>query len=186
MRGVITAPKRVVTGAFTLLFSFPSDIPLTPADIKVETIEGDALGHVKDSFGGSGKHYHLLCYLPDARAGKSRFSVTKAGVRVEPVIVEYDTVRTVIVTWGTPVKRNRKIDIPVTFDASIKRLRKQHFRVSEPMSYQLYGQGDTYELVVSPARAVKRFRVTISGTIEKINGLRADIQENQLTVTSDQ
>lgn len=183
MRGVITAPKRVVTGAFTLLFSFPSDTPLTPADIKVETIEGDALGHTKDSFGGSGKHYHLLCYLPDARAGKSRFSVTKAGVRVEPVVVEYDTVRTVIATWGTPVKRNRKIDIPVTLDASIKRLRKQHFRVSEPRSpYQFYGQGDTYELVVSPSRAVKHFRVTISGTVQKTNGLEVVIKRNSLEV----
>ena len=183
MRGVITAPKRVVTGAFTLLFSFPSDIPLTPADIKVETIEGDALGHAKDSFGGSGNHYHLLCYPPDARAGKSRFSVDRTGVRVEPVVVEYDTVRTVIATWGTPVKRNRKIDIPVSFDAPIKRLRKQHFRVSEPRSpYQLYGQGDTYDLVVSPARAVTRFQVTISGTIEKTNGLRANIEAVSLAV----
>lgn len=183
MRGVITAPKKVVTGAFTLLFSFPSDIPLTPADIKVETIEGHALGHAKDSFGGSGNHYHLLCYLPDGRAGKSRFSVDKAGVRVEPVVVEYDTVRTVIATWGTPVKRNRKIDIPVSFDASIKRLRKQHFRISEPRSpYQLYGQGNTYDLVVSPSRGLTRFQVTISGTIEKTNGLRAEIEAVSLAV----
>ena len=182
MRGVITAPKRVVTGAFTLLFSFPSDVPLTKTDIKVETLEGDALGHAKDTFGGSGKHYHLLCYLPDARAGKSRFSVAKTGVRVEPVIVEYDTVRTAIATWGTPVQRNRKIEIPVTFDASIKRLRKQHFQVSEPMPYQLYGQGDAYELVVCPSRAVTRFQITISGTVQKNNELAVAIPLNTLEV----
>ena len=183
MRGVITAPKHVITGAFTLLFAFPSDISLTPADIKVEVLEGDALGHAKDSFGGNGNHYHLLCYLPDARAGKSRFSVVKAGVRVEPVIVEYDTIRTVIATWGTPVKRNQKIDIPVTFNASVKRLRKQHFQVSEPRSpCQLYGHGDAYTLVVSPARAATRFRVTIAGTVQKTSGLAAVIEANVLEV----
>lgn len=183
MRGVITAPKKVITGAFTLLFSFPSDMVLTAADIQVETIEGDALGHAKDNFGGSGNHYHLLCYLPDARAGKSRFSVTKAGVDVKPVVVEYDTVRTVIATWGTPVKRNRNIEIPVTFDTPIKRLRKQHFRVSEPRCpCQLYGSGDAYDLVVSPARGLTRFRVTLSGTVEKTNGLEAVIEANVLEV----
>ena len=183
MRGIITAPKKVITGAFTLLFAFPSEIPLTPADIKVETLEGDALGHAKDNFGGSGKHYHLLCYLPDARTGKSRFSVVKAGVSVQPVIVEYDTVRTVIATWGTPVKRNGKIDIPVTFDASVKRLRRHHFRVSEPRCpCQLYGYGDTYELVVSPAPTLTSFRVTLSGTLEKENGLEALIATSSLEV----
>ena len=183
MRGVITAPKKVITGAFTLLFSFPSEIVLTPTDIKVETLEGDALGHAKDSFGGGGNHYHLLCYLPDERSGKSLFSVTKAGVDVKPVVVEYDTVRTVIATWGTPVKRNRQIDIPVTFDTPIKRLRKQHFRFSEPRCpCQLYGQGDTYDLVVSPSRAVTRFQVTISSTVQKTNGLKAVIAAEPLKV----
>lgn len=183
MRGVITAPKKVITGAFTLLFSFPSDIPLTLTDIKTETLDGHALGHAKDNFAGSGNHYHLLCYLPDARAGKSKFSVVKAGVTVEPVIVEYDTVRTVIATWGTPVQRNGKIDIPVTFDASVKRLRKQHFRVSEPRSpFQLYGSGDAYELVVSPPRGLTRFRVTIAGTLQKTNGLEALIEGIPLEV----
>ena len=182
MRGVITAPKKVITGAFTLLFSFPSDIRLTLDDIQVETLEGDALGHAKDTFGGRGKHYHLLCYLPDARTGKSRVSIAKTGVAVQPVVVEYDTVRTVIATWGTPVKRNRQIDIPVTFDASVKRLRKQHFRLSEPMSYQLYGSGNAYNLVVSPARALTDFEVTLSGTVEKANGLEAIIKVSSLEV----
>ena len=66
----------------------------------LETLEGDALGHTKDSFKGAGKNYHLLCYLPDERKGKSRISIVKDGLIVAPVIVEYDTVRTVHATWG--------------------------------------------------------------------------------------
>jgi len=173
MRGVITAPNKIITGAFTLLFSFPSDIDLTAADIQVETLEGDALGHAKDSFRGRGNHYHLLCYLPDERAGKSRFSVTKPGVDVAPVVVEYDTVRKVVATWGTPVKQNRKIEVPLSFDASIRRLRKQHFLLFKRHQFQVYGTGDTYQLVVSAADAP--FRVVVSGTVQKTNGLQAVI-----------
>ena len=180
MRGVITAPKKVITGAFTLLFSFPSEIPLTPADIKVETLEGDALGHAKDSFGGNGNHYHLLCYLPDARAGKSRFSVVKAGVSVQPVIVEYDTVRTVIATWGTPFRRGDRIELPVSFGVPIQGLKKRNFRLSVPAPFQLYGTGDTYSLVV-PQRQ-QNFTVAVSGAIRKINGLAAVIERSSLEV----
>ena len=182
MKGVITAPKKIITGAFTILLAFIRPIELTAADVVVETLEGDALGHTKDSFGGSGTNYHILCYIPDARSGKSRISVVKDGLVVAPVIVEYDTVRTVHATWGDPVQRNRKIDIPVTLDAPVRRLRKQHFQVSEPMPCQLYGSGETYNLVVSPSRAQARFQVTLSGSVEKMNGIRADIQRTILEV----
>ena len=87
-------------------------------------LEGDALGHKKDNFGGSGANYHLLCYIPDARTGKSRISVVKEGLEVEPVIVEYDTVRTVQSTWGSPMKRGSKIEIPVFFGTEIRNLKR--------------------------------------------------------------
>ena len=182
MKGVITVPKKVITGAFTILLTLIREIELTAADVHVETLEGDGLGHTKDSFKGAGKNYHLLCYLPDERKGKSRISIVKDGLIVAPVIVEYDTVRTVHATWGQPVKRNRKIDIPVTLDTPVKRLRKQHFLVSEPMLSQLYGSGDTYNLVVSPSRAQARFQVTLSGTVQKANGLEAVIEAIYLEV----
>ena len=180
MRGVITDPKRIITGAFTLLFSFWRDVDLTMADIRVETLEGDALGHSKDNFGGSGSNYHLLCYLPDARAGKSRFSVTKAGVDVEPVTVEYDTVKTVHATFGTPAVSGKKVEIPISFDIPIQRLRKTHFRTSLPIPCQLYGGGDAYQLVLSPL--VDVFSVSIKGTVEKSNGIKAAIVERTLEV----
>lgn len=182
MRGVITVPKKVITGAFPILLTLIREIELTADAVHVETLEGHALGHHKDSFAGAGKNYHLLCYLPDERKGKSRISVVGEGLDVPSVIVEYDTVRTVHATWGQPVKRNRKIDIPVTLDAPVKRLRKQHFQVSEPMPCQLYGSGDTYNLVVSPARGLTGFRVTLSGTVQKTNGLEAVIEKSFLEV----
>ncbi|MYB94132.1 hypothetical protein F4054_15090 [Candidatus Poribacteria bacterium] len=71
MRGVITAPKNIIKGTFTILFSFPSDIVLTQADIIIETLEGDALGDAKDSFGGGGNHYPPAL-LPDERKEREK------------------------------------------------------------------------------------------------------------------
>ena len=95
IKGVISAPRKIITGAFNVRFTFQREIELTVADVVVNTLEGDALGHTKDSFGGSGENYHLLCYLLDGIKGKSRISVVNDGLDVESVIVEYDTVRTV-------------------------------------------------------------------------------------------
>ena len=127
------APKKVITGAFNIRFAFPKDVALTQSDIIVMPIEGDALGHVKDTFGGSGANYHLLCYIPDARKGKSRISVVKGGVDVTPVIIEYDTVHTGHRDVGnTGSNVVRKVEIPVSVDVPIRNLKKQNFQVSYP------------------------------------------------------
>ncbi|MDE0398911.1 MAG: hypothetical protein OXL96_14035 [Candidatus Poribacteria bacterium] len=183
MRGIITAPQNLIKGAFTILFSFASDIVLTQADIIIEPIEGDALGHEKDTFGGSGGHYHLICYLPDARRGKSRIRIAKNGVTVEPVIVEYDTVQTVIVTYGDPIRRNRKIEIPITIDAPVKQLRKQHVQLSEAMPFSLYGNDDIYQILVSPPSDLTQFQITITGIVEKTNEVQAVIPAATLEVS---
>ena len=182
MKGVITVPSGIITGAFNILFDFIRPIDLTAADVVVETLEGDGLGHAKDTFGGSGASYHILCYIPDARSGKSRISVVKDGLIVEPVIVEYDTVKTVRATWGTPIPRGTKVEIPISFDVAIEHLKKRHFRFSgfPGFPFHLYGSGDTYSLVL-PNRT--GLTVTVSGAVRKSNGIRADIQEEQLLVS---
>ena len=174
MRGVITVPQKVVTGAFTLLFSFPLDIVLTSDDISVETLEGDDLGDKKDTFGGSGKHYHLLCYIPDARAGKSLFRVSKEGVDVKPVIVDYDTRRTVAPVWGKPILRGTQVEIRVTFPIAIERLKKRNFRLSPSASFQLYGTGDTYSIVIANSNPRS---VTVFGVVSKPSGIRVEIEQ---------
>ena len=179
MKGVITAPQEMITGAFNIRFGFIRPIELTAADITVETLEGDALGHTKDSFGGSGANYHVLCYVPDARSGKSRISVVKDGLIVEPVEIEYDTVRTVRATWGTPIQRGAKVEIPISFGVAIENLKKRNFTFSCACPFQLYGSGDAYSLVV-PNRTGQT--VTVSGAVRKLNGVRAEIEETVLEV----
>ena len=183
MKGVITAPKDVITGAFTLRFAFWREIPLTMADIQVETLEGDALGHKKDCLAGSGQNYYILCYLPEGRKGKSRISVGKDGFEVPPVIVEYDTIRTVRATYGTPIKQNGKIEIPVSFDAPIQHLKKRNFRLSVPAPFQLYGSEDTYRVVLPERNSP--FGITVSGRVRKQNGIRASIIETRLQLSSE-
>ena len=181
MNGVITAPTGIITGAFNLLFDFIRPIELIASDIVVETLAGDALGHPKDSFGGSGARYHILCYPPDGRSGKSRISVVKTGLVVEPVVITYDTVRTVRATWGTPIQRGTKVELPISFGVAIENLKKRNFRFSQALPFQLYGSSDSYSLIV-PQRT--GLIVTVSGAVRKANGVRAEIAENQLSVTS--
>ena len=179
IRGTIKAPKGIITGAFTLLISFIRDLELTAADVVVETLEGDALGHTKDSFGGSGANYHSLCYIPDARSGKSRISIRKEGIDVDPVVVTYDTVKTVRATWGTPIRRGSKVEIPIAFGVAIQKLKKRNFKLSQPCPFQLYGSGEAYSLIV-PNRT--GLRVSVLGTVRKANGIQAEIIETTLGV----
>lgn len=182
MRGVITAPKQIITGAFTILFSFIRELELTADDVVVEVLEGDALGCPKDNFGGSGANYHILCYIPDARSGKSRISVRKDGLDVDPVEITYDTVRTVVATWGTPIQRDAKVEVPVSFDVAIANLKKRNFRLSLPAPFQLYGAGDTYSLIIPESIVQRGVAVTVSGTVRKANGIRANIEAAVLEV----
>ena len=180
MRGVISAPRGVIQGAFNIRFAFQEDIDLTADDVIVMPIEGDALGHAKDTFGGSGKDYHILCYIPDARKGRSRISVIKDGVDVSPVFVEYDTVRTVIATFGTPIKRGSKVEVPVSFDSPVRNLKKRNFQVTPSAAFQLYGLDYTYTLLV--ASKGRAFSVYVAGAVVKANGVRAGIQETVIDV----
>lgn len=179
MKGVITAPRGIITGAFNVRFDFIRPIDLTAADVVVETLEGDALGHGKDSFGGRGASYHILCYIPDARSGSSRISVVKDGLDVEPVIVEYDTVKTVRATWGTPIPRGTKVEIPIAFSVAIQNLKKRNFRFSPAIPFYLYGSGDVYTVV---ALIKEKTTIEISGAVRKNNGIDASIEKSVFEV----
>ena len=149
-------------------------------DIAVETLEGDPLGHTKDRLGGQGANYHLLCYIPDERQGKSRISVDKERLTADPIVVEYDTVRTVRARFTDPVRRGLKIEIPVSFGFPIQHLKKRNFSFSVPTPYQIYGTASGYQLRI-PARSGE-IRITISDAIRKQNGVPAEIQEQRLEV----
>ena len=177
--GSIEASQKTITGAFTILFTFQRDIDFTMADVVVETIEGDSLGHAKDSFGGTRNAYFIICYLPDMRKGMSLISVKKDGVQVEPILVEYDTVTRVNVTWGTPVKNVNRIGLPVHLDTPLQILKKRHFQVSPATPFQLYGSGDTYTIVMVPKQ---KTRVSIQGTVKKQNGIEAVIEPSVFEV----
>ena len=172
MLGVITVGQEVITGAFTITFSFVREIGLTLDDVTITPLEGDALGHPKDTFGSDGVgNYFMLCYLPEGRAGKSHIAVNKTGVTVAPVVVTYDTVRTVRATWGTPVRRGQQLEIPVAFAPPIRNLKKRNVALSPPAPFQIYRtEADYCLLVPDQVRSVG-----VSGTVLKQNGIRAEI-----------
>ena len=170
MLGTIFVKDGILTGAFPVLFSFNRRNPdFSRDDIEIKTLEGDALGHIKDTFGGEGTDYYLQCYLQEGLLGKSEIAVPRFDI--EPVIVSYDTVREVIVTAGKPFERNGQIEVPIAVSASVVTLKKKHFQPPAGIRHQLYyGTEKTYTLVLSGPGTV-----TVSGNVEKANGVIARI-----------
>ena len=182
IRGVITAPSRVIRGAFNIRFAFSEWVDLTAADIQIETLLGDALGDPRDRIlQGDNYHYVLQCYIRSAKQGFSRVSLKLPGVSVEPVDIEYDTVKVVTAKWGVPVKKGLLTEIPVAFDAELQHLRKRNFRFSQPLPFQLHRSGDDYCLRISK-RFASPLSVFVFGSVVKANEVEAVIEESVLEV----
>lgn len=180
MEGVIAAPRKIITGAFSVLFTFVRGVDLTRDGVQVETLEGDALGHPKDSFGGSGVNYYMLCYLPDERQGRSRISVSNFAV--PSVVVEYDTLCWLTPVWGVPFQRNGHIEIPITFPQPIRQLKKRNFTLSRPLPFQIYGSDAVYSVVIPGTIGTDPFTITVSGIVWKASDVRAEIRRTVLEV----
>ena len=93
---------------------------------------------------------------------------------------QYDTVKVVNASFGTPIKRGRKIEIPVSLDTPIQHLKKLNFRFSRATPFQLYGTSDSYSLVL-PDKG-KPLTVSVFGPVQKTNGIDVKIIENVLEV----
>ena len=194
IKGVISAPRGVISGMFNIHISFRETVLFfSEENIRVEAVSGAALGHPYDEFSGQDRVYQLLCYPPENAVGESRISiigeaeVVRGGrwvsepLSVAPIIVAYDTVRTVDATWGIPVEQGkRKLRIPISFDMPIRNLKKRHFSFSYATPFQLYGSDDSYSLVIPKAQSL--FTVFVEGLVEKTNGIQAEIQRTPLEV----
>ena len=168
MRGNITVPKGIISGAFNIRVSLPKPVQwFSISNILIETVSGQPLGHQSDRFGGNGKDYHLLCYPPEASIGETRFSLqgnvtvppenTLETLEAVPRTVTYDTVRIVTVTFGAVVRTPKQIRLPIQLSTPVIGLTKKHFsfeQVSgtnlEGTKIYLYGSDDAYELVFVP------------------------------------
>ena len=181
IRGVITAPSETITGAFNIRFAFSEWVDLTADDIQIETLLGDPLGDPRDTLKGKDNHYMLQCYIPTAKRGMSRVSLKLAGVTAKPVDIEYDTVKAVIAEWGVPVKKGLRTEIPISFDAPLQHLRKRNFRLSQPLPFQLFLDGEGYRLVVSK-RIEGVLSVRVLGSVVKESGVEGYIAESVLEV----
>ena len=197
MRAVITAPSRTIIGAFSMLFSLPKMVDdFTLDNVGIETLSGDALGDIRDTFGGRGNHYHFLCYLPNEKTGTARISIVGEvggeGVDANPVIVRYDTVKSVRATFGEVSQQGNKIELPVTLDTEVRGLKKTHFalaRVSgtllNGMRCHLYGSGRDYQLVFSvKSGSVGEVRVSVATReITKESGIQAYLMANSILIS---
>ena len=163
MRGNISVPEGVISGAFNVHIAFEKPVTgFSKSNIRVETLSGQPLGHPSDRFGGSGKDYHLLCYPPENSVGESRVTlqgkVTVLDESNEQIALEnvaapreimYDTMRFVTVTFGEALRVGDQVRLPLTLSAPVIGLKKKHFVLPEipGMKTYLYGADAEYELV---------------------------------------
>ena len=188
VRCVLTAPVKTVKGKFNIRLTFARQVQdFDLSNVKIETVSGDPIGEDVRVWGQDGNWY-LTCKIPDNCIGWSEVSLTGSvivnsgleTIDARAVRIAYDTVRSVAASFGTPIKRGRKIEIPVSFDTPIQHLKKPNFRFSHATPFQLYGTSDSYSLVL-PDKG-KPLTVSVFGPVQKINGIDVKIIENVLEV----
>ena len=181
IKGVISVPKKVITGAFNILFSFSDAVDFTVDNFSIQTLSGDRLGDPRDNLKGKGNHYVFQCYIPTGRCGRSRVVLDHPQVDDAAVDIEYDTVKVVNATWGTPLRSPQKTEIPVSFDCPLRHLRKRNFRLSQALPFQLYVVDEDYKLVI-PKRIEGVLSVRVLGNVVKESGVEGYIAESVLEV----
>ena len=179
VKGVISALDRVITGSFNVRFAFAESVDFSEDSIVFETLEGDALNVSRNHFSGSGIRYDLQCRLQDGLLGKTRISVEQDGLLLVPVVVSYDTVRQVRGDWGTPVVRGDFVEIPLTLLMGVQILKKRNIRMQPSQSYDIYGSGVDYSLLV---RRRSSFVVSLGGEVRKVNGVEVKLLSDELHV----
>lgn len=181
MKGIIVAPKKIITGAFNIRLEFIRPIELSSDDVRVETLEGAALGHTKDRFTGEGARYLMLSYPPEGAAGKSRISVP--GHDVPAVEIEYDTVREIDAVFLDPSlsESGQRVEVPVLcVGVAIQRLRKSNIEVSPGMRIQIYGEDGEWTVSVKAKKTPVSLKTV--GRVRKTNGVRASLREDTIRV----
>ena len=188
VRCVMTAREKTVIGKSNIRLTFARKIQgLDLSNVEIETVSGDPIGEDVTVWGRGGDWY-ITCKIPDTCIGISEVSLTGSVIAngvietidARSVRIAYDTVKTVDVTFGSPIKRGRKIEIPVSFDTPIQHLKKRNFRFSRAIPFQLYGASDSYSLVLSDKG--KPLTVSVFGLVKKINGVDVKIMESVLEV----
>ena len=181
MRCVITAPQKVITGTFNILFAFPQEVYLTRKDFRIDRVSGDPLGDPRDCLMGEGKHWMCQCYVPSNIAGKSWIELDMRGFLSDIIEIEYDTTKNVTATWLEPVTTDDRTELSLFFNSPLQHLRKINFKFSKPVSFQLYRVGELYQLVLSKKNR-RGFSVRVGGKVVKENGIKSVIDDNVLEV----
>lgn len=181
IRAKISAPKGTITGTFSVSFHLSHKIYLSDEDILIETIDGHPLGSERDSLNGDGFNYTKQFYFDDPAEGVSRISIGKEGVGSESVVVEYDIDSILSVEFGTPLKKNNKVVIPVSMSSDAV-LTKRVISITPNVKYKLFGAGSEYQIRIDPS-VFKEIQVCLCGAIQKYNGKTTDLTTAMINIS---
>lgn len=199
VRAVISAPTKMIIGAFNSRITFARPIHILHADnIVVRTVSGDPIG-VNYQVKGEGHHWYIYSKMPEGRVGSSEISLTGSvhangaleTIDANPVLIRYDTQRAIGVTFGDVRYQSDHCVLPVTFQAPVIGVSKKHFRLTtlsghpvERLKCYLYGQDSDYEFVLIPNGYRRgRFRVEMTLPVRKANGIVVDVDTTPIEIS---
>ena len=105
--GTLWVRSGILSGTFNILVSLLRPVELTSEHLVITRLEGDAFGCDHDRFAGGPLNYNGICYLPEGVSGKSQIAIVHDDVSIDPIVVEYDTVRDVTcIFWSAGESRS--------------------------------------------------------------------------------
>ena len=176
MKAVLSAPKDIITGIFTVRIVCFSEFPLGASHVEFVTLSGDALGG-EFAVNGDRQNYQLLYYPAALIVGTSEVRLN-GELKAKPVKITYDTHRSVSASFGDPVVRSNRATVPVEFEHAVVGLNKRAFRLTAGrIKYNLYGSGRHYDLVVqSLVSERRRVSVDIVRPVCKATGIMVPVE----------
>lgn len=155
MKAILSAPA-MVNGDSNVRVALAEARDLTLSDF---VVSGDVL---QCQVFGADKDWYVQFCVPEGQMGTFSVGMSSEFVAV-PVMVKYDTIRSVALTFGTPRYEGNRVIVPVFTDVEVCGLTKRSFRaVGFTGGTYLYGKDRTYEFVAVPSDSRGQFRLEVA------------------------
>lgn len=169
MKAILSAPKDIVVGTSNVRIALTEDYNLDASHV---VVSGDVPAGSRVF--GAGRHWYYQFKLVEGQAGAFTVGLSSA-FRATPVVVEYDTVRSVSIRFGTPRQEGRRVVVPISASHALIGLVKSCFRLTGASGRcYLYGRDREYQLVVIPNERSGVFRVSVARQVCKASGIHVD------------
>ena len=177
IKAILSAPRDIVVGASNVRIALAEDYALEASDM---VVSGDV--PIESRVFGAGRWWYYQFGVSEDETGEFTVGLSDA-FRAKPVVVAYDTVRSVEIRFGEAQWDGRRVSIPVSVSEPLIGLEKSCFRLRGVAGRcYLYGKDRAYELVIVPNEQSGVFRVSVARQVCKSNGIHVDAVSESVEV----